>query len=122
GKATPHRRNEGGRRERQVGTARDRVARTAGEPEEQEAAAQRGAAQGDPAAGQRSASQTEDDDRRLRAVARGAEEDARYGHPRRMAGGAGEEGARGSEPAPRRIDRQEVHQSRPAVPRLDSGG
>jgi hypothetical protein len=34
--------------------------------------------------------------------------------------GAGEEGAGRSQPAPRRVDREEVHQPRAAVPRPDS--
>ena len=37
------------------------------------------------------------------------------------AGRAGEEGAGRGQPPPRRLDRQEVHQPRPAVPRPDSG-
>ena len=41
---------------------------------------------------------------------------------RRADGGAGEGRAGRSQPAPRRVDREEVHQPRPAVPRPDPGG
>ena len=44
-------------------------------------------------------------------------------HPRRRAGRrAGEGGARRGEPAPRRLDREEVHEPRPPVPRPHPGG
>ena len=46
---------------------------------------------------------------------------ARSDHARRSAGRAGEEGAGRSQPPPGRLDRQEVHQPRPAVPRPDPG-
>ena len=39
----------------------------------------------------------------------------------RGAGRAGEEGTGRSQPPPRRVDREEVHEPRPAVPRPDSG-
>ena len=45
------------------------------------------------------------------------------GDPRRRAHGrAGEGRARRGEPPPRRLDREEVHEPRPAVPRPDPGG
>ena len=44
-------------------------------------------------------------------------------HPRRRAQGREGQGrARRGEPPPRRLDRQEVHEPRPAVPRPDPGG
>ena len=61
------------------------------------------------------------DDRRPRGDARAPAPHDR-GHPaRRGAGRAGEEGAGRSQPPPRRLDREEVHEPRPAVPRPDPG-
>ena len=51
----------------------------------------------------------------------GIPQDRPDGAEGRARGAAGEEGDGGGEPAPRHLDRQEVHQPRPAVPRPDPG-
>ena len=51
----------------------------------------------------------------------GIPQDRPDGAEGRARGAAGEEGDGGGEPAPRHLDRQEIHQPRPAVPRPDPG-
>ncbi len=58
---------------------------------------------------------------RARRDAGAADAHARDDQRGEAAGRAGEEGTGRSQPPPRGLDRQEVHQPRPAVPRPDSG-
>ena len=60
------------------------------------------------------ASETGPGDRRV-------SQDRPHGAEGRARGAPGEEGNGGGEPAPRHLDRQEIHQPRPAVPRPDPG-
>ena len=48
-------------------------------------------------------------------------QDRAHGAEGRARGAPGQEGDGGGEPAPRRLDRQEIHQPRPAVPRPHPG-
>ena len=48
-------------------------------------------------------------------------QDRAHGAEGRARGAPGQEGDGGGEPAPRHLDRQEIHQPRPAVPRPDPG-
>ena len=63
----------------------------------------------------------QDDGRRARGDARSADAHARDDLARRDPGRAGQEGARRGQPPAGRLDREEVHEPRPAVPRPDSG-
>ena len=69
-----------------------------------------GAAHADPYAGERDRPR----DRRV-------PQDRAHGAKGRARGAPSEEGDGGGEPAPRHLDRQEIHQPRPAVPRPDPG-
>ena len=82
----------------------------------------RGGQEEPPASDQGFQDEDQDADRQPRAVAGRAEEHARHDHPRRVSGRTGEEGAGRSQPSARRVDREEIHEPRPAVPRPDSGG
>src|SRR6185436_9131515 len=99
----------------------DRVAHAAAESEKQETAAQGRREEERTAPDQGAAAQAQDDDGRPRDVARPAETDSRYHHPWRISGRAGQEGARRSEPPTGRLDCEEVHEPRVAVPRPDPG-
>ena len=59
--------------------------------------------------------------RRDRARDRRVPQDRAHGAEGRARGAPGQEGDGGGEPAPRDLDRQEIHQPRPAVPRPDPG-
>jgi RNA polymerase primary sigma factor len=69
-----------------------------------------GAADADPYAGDRDRAR----DRRL-------PQDRAHGAKGRARGAPGEKGDGGGEPPPRYLDRQEIHQPRPAIPRSDPG-
>ena len=121
GEAPPHRRDEGRGRERPAVQREIEALDRQLNPKNKKQQAE-GRRQEEPAAPDQGAeAQAQGDDRRARAGAGRAEADARHDSARRVPGRAGEEGAGRSQPPPRRLDRQEVHQPRPAVPRPDSG-
>ena len=120
--APPDRRDEDGGRRRQVGAARDRE-RSIGcsSPKNKKQKLSEDDRKNLLRQHQGPEAQAEGDDRHARAGTGRAEADARHDHPRRVAGRAGQEGAGRSQPPSGRVDREEVHEPRAAVPRSHPG-
>ena len=103
------------------GAARARIGQQDADREEPPAEAEGRGAQELPQAAEGPARRDQAAHRRSRGEPGAPAPHARDDLHRRGEGRAGEEGAGRSQPPPRRLDRQEVHEPRPAVPRPDSG-